>query len=144
MSTKHSFWIPCNPPKGTYQSGKTLLKRADGKMFIGRSKSGRVLRDTLYSLFVEHVPPAPLDGPLSLSIKYAYPFRKTEKKAFIKRGWRWNDKRPDADNLAKQVQDVMGRLNFFRDDGEIARLTVEKIWSDSPGIGVRIEQLEQE
>jgi Holliday junction resolvase RusA-like endonuclease len=136
-----NFWIPCNPPKGTYQSGRTILRTASGRPFIGKTKGGKALRDTLFSLLYPHAPAQPLQGPVRLCIKYAYPFRKTEKKGNVARGWLWCDTRPDADNLAKQIQDTMGLLRYFGDDGQIAVLQVEKIWSLNPGIGITLEEL---
>jgi len=139
--TDLQFWIPCNPPKKTYQSGSIIMRGRNGKPFMGKSKTGKDLMASLQSLFQPHAPAKPITGPVELSLKYAFPFRKTEKKAILAQGWNWNDKRPDADNLAKQVQDTLGLLRFYEDDGQIARLVVEKIWSDNPGIYVCIKEL---
>jgi Holliday junction resolvase RusA-like endonuclease len=135
------LWLAVNPPKATYQSGKQIMRNKAGRMWLGRSKRGRELEADWLTLLMPHAPPQPLTGPLGLLIKYAYPWRKTETKRVMARGWRWCDTRPDADNIAKAVQDAMGKLRFYADDGQVARLQVEKIWSANPGVGIIVEEL---
>lgn len=132
------FWQDCNPPKTTYQSGSSIGRRKDGGVFMYKNKNGVQLRDTLFEILKPHQPPEPMTGPLALKIKYAFPWRKSELKRNRVLGCIPCDKRPDCDNIAKQIQDVMGLLNYFEDDGQVWDLHVEKIWSASPGIGVTL------
>lgn len=132
------FFQPCQPPKTTYQSGSTIFRRKDGTPMIGRNKKGEQLKQTLFEILKPHQPPEPLEGPLHLGIKYVYPWRKSEPKKNQTEGWKWCDKRPDSDNIAKQICDVMTLLNFYHDDGQVASLSVEKLWGDVAGIGISL------
>lgn len=40
-------------------------------------------------------------------------------------------KKPDLDNLAKQLKDAMTRLNFWHDDAQVVCLRCEKIYAES-------------
>ena len=135
------FWIPCDPPKTTYQSGSTIFRRRDGTPMIGKNRRGEHLKYTLITFLEPYQPAEPLTGPVQLRIKYVFPWRKSEPKRNRERGWMWCDKRPDADNIAKQLCDVLTLLRFFEDDGQVALLQVEKQWGDDPGIGVCLETL---
>lgn len=50
--------------------------------------------------------------------------------------------RPDIDKLARSVLDALTGV-AFRDDGQVARLMVEKLWADDehPGMGCQIEEI---
>lgn len=141
MSNTIQFWAPCVPPKTTYQSGSTIYRRKDGTPFIGKNTKGERLKYILIALLEPHQPAEPFTGPVKLNIKYVYPWRKSEPKRNRTQGWMWNDKRPDADNLAKQICDVMTLLRFFEDDGQVALLQVEKQWGDQSGIGICLESM---
>ena len=49
--------------------------------------------------------------------------------------------RPDTDNLQKLLKDCMTAAGFWKDDALVAVEHVEKLWSDEPGIYIRIEAL---
>ena len=135
------FFVSCVPPKSTHQAALRILKRHDGKMFVGKfaTSKGKQVEGELLTLFVPYRPPAPMQGPLMLSVHWIYPWRKSEKKVNIERGIIPCDVRPDCDNLAKFVCDIMTRLGFYGDDGQIAVLKFSKSWGQKPGISVHIE-----
>lgn len=83
----------------------------------------------------------PLDGPLEMSVKAAYPWPKsaTPKKR-AQPGALWKTSRPDADNCAKIVADSLNGI-AFQDDAQIASLHVWKVMDDRPGLHVRIAPL---
>jgi len=137
------FFIPCIPPKSTHQAAQRILRRRDGTQFIGKfaTSKGKQVEGELMMLFAPHRPLTPMQGPLSLSVKWNYPWRKSEKKVNRARGWMPCDVRPDCDNLAKFVCDILTRLAFYDDDGQVADLNFLKGWSDKIGIGIRIESL---
>ena len=70
--------------------------------------------------------------------------RKSETKAQRALGHISHDKRPDLDNLAKLAIDVMAGLKWFKDDAQIARLELEKEWSNKPGILGEINVIQRE
>lgn len=138
------FFIACIPPKSTHQAALRILRRNDGTQFVGKfaTSKGKRVESELITLFMPHRPPAPMQGPLSLSVFWNYPWRKSEKKANRERGAMPCDVRPDCDNLAKFVCDILTRLAFWGDDGQVSDLRFSKYWSDKPGIGIRIESKE--
>jgi Holliday junction resolvase RusA-like endonuclease len=66
----------------------------------------------------------PLDGPLEMSVRATYltPDSWSQKK---KDRAKWRTSKPDADNIAKLLQDSMNKI-VFADDAQVARLVVEK------------------
>ena len=42
-------------------------------------------------------------------------------------------KKPDLDNLAKQLKDAMTRMQFWHDDAQICALRCDKIYSELGG-----------
>ena len=139
------FHIDCNPPKSTHQGSMRIMKRKGGAQFIGKfaSSKGKKAQDELTAMFTPYTPSEPLQGALELNVLYAYPWRKAEKKANIAKGEMLCDKRPDCDNLSKMIQDILGKLQFYGDDGSIARLIFTKVWSSFPGITITITEINQ-
>ena len=137
------FFIPCNPPKSTAQASTIIMRRKDGSPFIGRAKSSKAkkVEHDLMVLLGQHKPPRALEGALFLEVLFTYPWRAGEPKKNRVAGYRWIDKRPDADNLYKLMGDVMTRLGFWTDDAQVADLRVLKRWGDEPGIKVRTGEL---
>lgn len=101
------------------------------------ARAEAVLRDAL----LEHVPEAPIiDRPIRLTVVWMFPYPKSAKKHAP--GWlRWKITRPDTDNLNKLLKDVMTDMGFWKDDALIARETIEKMYSDEPGIAIGIDTM---
>ena len=96
----------------------------------------------MVDLFKDHRPLFPFQtGPVSLTITWCYPWRKSEPKKNRVNGWKYCDTKPDADNLSKMAQDVMTSLNFWTDDSQVAALHFVKIWGDNPRIEIKIKDL---
>lgn len=51
------------------------------------------------------------------------------------------DKRPDLDNYVKAFLDASDKI-LFKDDGQIAAMTAQKLYSNNPRIEVEIEGME--
>ena len=138
------FYISCVPPKATHQASATILKRPDGTPFVGKMQTskGKAAQRNLLALLREHAPASPVTGPLALNVVWCYPWRKSEPKKNRIAGFKPCDTRPDVDNLAKMLLDVMsGPGGFWNDDSQIAVLTFSKFWGDLPGIGIRYKTL---
>jgi Holliday junction resolvase RusA-like endonuclease len=120
------------------------MKAKDGRQFVGKMKTskGKRTESELMTLLMEHRPPEPFEGPVSLIVAWDYPWRKAEPKKNRGRGFRWCSTRPDCDNILKLLQDVMSRLGFWHDDSQVAKLVFGKRWADCPGIYVSIKPLE--
>lgn len=48
---------------------------------------------------------------------------------------------PDADKIARAILDALAGV-AFGDDRQVSRLSVAKIWDETPGVTIRIEELE--
>jgi Holliday junction resolvase RusA-like endonuclease len=66
-----------------------------------------------------------LIGPLEMSIVAYWPCKGAPRK-HNPRSQAWKLTRPDGDNIAKTITDALNGI-AYRDDSEIARLTVEKV-----------------
>lgn len=80
------------------------------------------------------------DEPLALRIRAFMPIptnlSKSKRKLIF-----WHSKRPDADNIAKLVMDALNGL-AYKDDGQIAKLKIEKFYSENPRTEIEIERLD--
>lgn len=83
----------------------------------------------------------PLDGPLSVSLRFRMPIPKSASKrdkTAMAAGEIAHCGRPDLDNLAKAIFDGMNGA-VFRDDAQIVRTFLQKIYAEQPGVDVRVE-----
>lgn len=80
-------------------------------------------------------PKEPLDGPVFVSLRFYLEKPKSNKShAHIQK--------PDIDNLAKAVLDVLTQCGYWRDDSQIAEMLVSKSWATTEsGVTVRVEKL---
>lgn len=119
------FTLPCVP---------TAQARARHGVVNGHSvtyKAGaqRVNEQTLDALLAPHAPEVPLAGAVELQFRAVFPPPKSVSKkarAAMLRGWIHHTKKPDLDNLAKQLKDAMTRLRFWEDDRQVVRIVCEK------------------
>ena len=82
----------------------------------------------------EFQPSEPLSGPIAVTLDIYWPWRKGDS-AKVRAGGKIPCLvKPDCDNLAKTIIDVMVLLNFFARDQYVYFLRVTKWFSDSPGM----------
>lgn len=84
----------------------------------------------------------PLEGRLSVTIKAYFAIPKNTTK--LKIGEMLNNtispvKKPDIDNIAKIVLDALNNL-AFKDDNQITKLNVEKMYSEEEKVLILIEE----
>lgn len=133
------FHLPIVPPKATSQTKRLVM--VGGKPRFFAKKEHQSAENDLMTLCARHAPESPLQGPLQLSVAFVFPWRKSETKRRIALGNAPNDTRPDCDNLVKLVGDVLTKLRFYGDDGQVADLHVTKAWGDAVGITISIQQI---
>ena len=96
-----------------------------------------ILRDAL----LPYVPEAPItDKPVWLVVAWMFPYPKSAKK-HRPGDYRWKITRPDTDNLNKLLKDVMTDMGFWRDDALISAESIQKVYSDEPGIVISIDEM---
>jgi Holliday junction resolvase RusA-like endonuclease len=134
------FFVSCVPPKTTAQQ-----KRHNGQTgAYFQSKDGKAAEATYQALFLPHQPKEAHTGALQVEIILRWPWRSSESKKVRALGQVAMTTKPDADNIAKQLIDVLKSLRFFGDDASISDLIVRKRWGDNPGIRVRINRAESD
>jgi Holliday junction resolvase RusA-like endonuclease len=97
-----------------------------------KTKDQQANERTLESWLTELVPPEPIDGPLVLSFVAALPVPRSASKAAraaMLSGEVWPVKKPDLDNVAKQLKDAMTRMQFWSDDAQVVWLNCKKIYA---------------
>lgn len=139
-------FIDCRPPTATAQhkGARILRKKGTRKHTLVFFESGDVeeARIKLTEHFTRHAPPAPLAGPLKLTVTWTFYWNQVEEKRRRKGqlpAWVPKITRPDGDNLAKMVKDVMTKLGFWKDDAHVSAEYYRRGVGDRPGIHIRIE-----
>ena len=121
----------------TTKTGKTLHMTFKSE----RQQSNEA---TLDALLAPYAPASPLRGPVALSFIAALPMpknaSKTEREAMLN-GWELPLKKPDLDNLAKQLKDALTRLQFWGDDRQCVILHGKKIWAVNGYWAVKLEKV---
>ena len=134
------FFVKCNPPKTTMQATTRIFKnKYTGKMFIGKTDKAKSVKEELMALLRPYVPAKPFSSPLKVTIEWGYPYLKSVKKKDIGKLIPCIT-RPDCDNIAKGLWDIMTRLGFWTDDSIIWDLRFRKFYTDNAGIGIKIEE----
>ena len=136
------FFAPCNPPTVTNQQHR-FTKTKDGRIYSYRTQRQKDAIALLNGVLSPYVPPEPFTGALSVAVSIRYPFRISEPERRKKLGLLPKTTRPDADNLQKELQDVMTQLGFWKDDSQIFDLRVSKYWAETPGIKISITEYDE-
>lgn len=119
------------------------IPTAQARARHGRTKSGlhmtfksanqKANERTLEALLAPYAPKTPLAGPLVLEFVAALPVGKSDSKKLREAkltGMVSPEKKPDIDNMTKQIMDAMTRLNFWHDDVQVVCLRCEKIYAE--------------
>lgn len=134
------FLLPCVP------TAQERVRHAVRHGFSVAYKSARQKKAEaeLDGLLARHSPKRPLDGPLRLEFVAAMPIPastpKYEREAIV-RGKIAHIKKPDLDNLAKQLKDALSRTGFWHDDRQVVSLHCAKVYGDMPHWDVTVQTL---
>lgn len=141
---KFDFFLPCEvlPKQGDRSA---VIQRPGRRPFVTHHAAPKVKENAswLQTLCTKHRPLAPMEGPLSLHLRFQFPYRKADiKKLAQGKGiCPWKDTKPDCDNLGKQMCDVLEKCGFFANDAQIADLRIQKVWALAPGVHVVLTPL---
>lgn len=86
----------------------------------------------------------PIVGPVSMSVRFRLAIPKSVSKrlrAAMLAGEVAPTSKPDLSNMLKAIEDGMNKIVFL-DDAQIVRGFQTKIYSDKPGVDVRVEAYE--
>jgi len=109
-----------------------------GKFAHYKDKEQEANERTIESFLVAQRPEAPITGPVAMSMTCYFPIPKSATKkrlADIASGGEMHTKKPDLDNLAKQIKDCMTRMRYWVDDKQVCeyREPFCKRWDDGNG-----------
>ena len=126
------FTLNCKP---TAQQRPRHMRTKSGIDLTYKSATQKSNEATLEALLMPYVPPNAFIGALELRFCAVMPIpssaSKKEKIAMLC-GEILPVKKPDLDNLAKQLKDAMTRLCFWQDDKQIVKLVCEKVYGERP------------
>ena len=120
------------PPTTTFQAKQINWK----KKVVYDSQEVKNIKQKFESYLYKFKPEKPLEGAIEFSTVWIYKSKTKETKP--------KTTKPDLDNMNKLLQDAMTKLQFWKDDSQITRLTIEKWWGEVPGIWIRIEGTEDD
>lgn len=124
--------MPMIPPTVTAQMHKVTIK--NGKPLFYDPPKVKEARSKLITCLLQYKPKQPYTTGVQLVVKWLFPKGQHPKGSY-------RTTKPDIDNLQKLLKDCMTNCGFWKDDALVASEFVEKIWSDIPGIFIRIEEL---
>ena len=131
-------------PKNTGQSAKRL-GRIHGRAMMFETKESKDTKAMYMALLYEKKPPNPFDAPISVEYKFYFPYNSTVKKSIQNQELIIpKTTKPDWDNIPKQIQDVMTRLQFWTDDALIYKGTCSKWFAPHGKITIEITPLNGE
>lgn len=96
---------------------------------------------TLAALMVAHRPSTPMDGPVLLYVNAVFACPASKSKKWTNEALRGQIRpttKPDADNIAKHIKDVMTQLQFWHDDKQVAELVVRKWYGTRDHIDIDV------
>lgn len=136
-----AFRIDCVPPTATAQQKGAFV--CGGRVRFYTKKKVRQSENFLAALISMHTPDVPFAEPVSLKVRWTFPYRKSERKRVVNAGADIpHTSRPDLDNLEKNLLDVLTRLNFWTDDSLVAEKSTSKWWGPKPGIDIEIRPMD--
>ena len=125
------FFMEMEPPTATAQEKKVSI--VHGKPVFYEPTNLKAAKLKLTEQLLQHKPTEPIDGPIHLEVIWRFSKGKRHKNG------EWRITKPDTDNLQKMLKDCMTRLGFWKDDAQVCREAVIKIWTaDPPGIAIGI------
>lgn len=135
-NTVMEFFLPMIPPTKTAQEKKLAVNR-NGKAYIYEPPELKAVRQKMLGYLAGHKPETPFNGPVELVVDWCF------KASNLAHDGQWKTTRPDTDNLQKMLKDCMTQAGFWKDDALVCREIVEKFWAVTPGIRIRISEMEE-
>ncbi|WP_440896259.1 RusA family crossover junction endodeoxyribonuclease [Amphibacillus sp. Q70] len=128
------FFMPMQKiPTTTHQQKQVTVR--NGKPAFYEPEDLKTARSKLMAHLGKHAPDKPLNGPVRLIVKWCF------QAAGLHKNGEYKTTKPDLDNSNKLLQDCMTKLDFWKDDNQVASLIAEKFWADVPGIYIKIEEV---
>ncbi len=98
-----------------------------------KSEQQKNNEQTLEALIAPYAPKEPFKNAVSINFVAYIPFPQSfskKKKELAKANKIFPTKKPDIDNLCKQLLDTLTRLNFWLDNKQVIKITAIKIYGE--------------
>lgn len=126
-------------PVGTaQQKGECIKKDRNGKEYIHHYRTAKVsnARTEFLTKLYPNRPKEPLLGPVEVYIRFTFSVK--DKKLWN----RWKDTKPDTDGYLKEFKDCLEVSKFVKNDSQMAREIIEKVYGETSSIEVSFRRLE--
>lgn len=124
------------------QAGKRGIARVGTRSFP--SKVLATNQQTMQALMMPHRLAEPMRGPVALTMHFCYPWLKKHTARQRAEGRIYKATRPDMDNLAKNLCDVLESMRFVENDSQFCFGERAKWFDGTQRIVVRMWELETE
>lgn len=135
------FELPTNPTITSQEKG---IRNVNGKTFVYTKNEVIALKNLYWSKIKQEMIKNDIEPPKfkkACVLNLTFGFSTQDKK-------KWNHfkvTKPDYDNLAKTITDVLGDMGFFEvGDQQVAVGQVVKIWADRPFVRIDIREVEHD
>lgn len=139
--TAYRFVLHCTPTA----QGRVRHAVRCGHSVAYKSAGQKIAEAVLDELLLACAPKKPLEGPLALEFIAGMPDTcvdpEKQREAML-RGEIGHTKKPDLDNMAKQLKDAMSRTGFWGDDRQVVSLRCSKCYAAVPHWEVAVYPLE--
>ena len=130
------FVLPIIPPTVTMQEHKISTYKNKVRYYMPPELKDA--KEKYLAHLAQHTPEKPLEGPLGVWSAFYFPATKDHPAGT------WKTTKPDNDNMIKLLRDCMTKTNFWKDDAQVAMDVVQKRYSETPGIWIKVITLEDE
>ena len=133
MSAILKFSLPIVPTAQARARHRTINTKGGLLHMTYKSSKQQENERTLEACLLPYVPENPMTGALTLQFIACLPVPKSVSKKRREEmlwGFEFPKKKPDLDNIAKQLKDAMTRLHFWGDDKQVVELHCKKIWAE--------------
>ena len=131
------------PGEAQAQGRPRAYLQKNGRIGVYDPKKSRDYKAFFRWCAAQVAPPTPLEGPCEVEVTVYRPIPKSMpkyKRALVEAGKLFPTTKPDVDNYIKAVFDSLNNL-IWRDDSQVYRLTVAKLYSDQPRVEVRVKEV---
>lgn len=132
-----SISIPGEPVTSTAQQKRAVAIPGKGIRFFKKAAYSKA-EASLVAQFAQHAPNELILGPVAVSVRFVFGFRKTEPKKRRALAPLPHDKRVDLDNLSKLYLDCLAKAGIIGDDAQIYDLDLSKYWDESPSVEIEL------
>jgi Holliday junction resolvase RusA-like endonuclease len=130
------FTLPITPQTMQSESRIGVIKTKTGKqrgmIFSSSKKKGYLFEITMAAR--QYAPPEPFLGPVHLEMLFVLPRPKYAMAKSYDDGLIWAPVHPDEDNLSKAAVDGLSGAGFWKNDAQIVRKKIRKVFAEKTGM----------